>query len=213
MLIYNTLKDKAKECLAVRGLKIEEFARLLPAFESGYRTLYSADKTAEGKTRRRQPGGGAKGVLQTVEDQLLFILVYQKTYPLQTRHGLQVGLSQSQTHYWIHRLLRVLQRALADLKMAPEREGQKVGHSPLVNEGTPDRLLEGTERGRQRPNDATRQKAHDSGKKRAHTDKNLRLVHEQTGKGVYSQARRSRAKSPIRKRPMRPPFIFPRRPL
>ena len=60
MLTYNTLKDKAKELLAVTGLKIEEFARLLPAFESGYRTLYPADKTAEGKTRRRQPGGGPK---------------------------------------------------------------------------------------------------------------------------------------------------------
>jgi hypothetical protein len=35
MLIYNTLRDKAKEFLAVTGLKIEEFARLLPAFESG----------------------------------------------------------------------------------------------------------------------------------------------------------------------------------
>jgi hypothetical protein len=35
MLTYNTLKDKAKEFLAVTGLKIEEFARLLPAFESG----------------------------------------------------------------------------------------------------------------------------------------------------------------------------------
>ena len=151
--------------------------------------------------------------MQTVEDQLLFILVYQKTYPLQTLHGLQFGLSQSQTNYWIHRLLRVLQRALADLKMTPERDGQKVAHSPLVNEGTPDRLIDGTERGRQRPNDDTRQKAHYSGKKRAHTDKNLVLVHEQTGKGVYSQARRSRAKSTIRKRPMRPPSIFPRRPL
>jgi hypothetical protein len=60
MLTYNALKDKAKEFLAVTGLKIEEFARLLPAFESGYRTLYPADKTAEGKTRRRQPGGGPK---------------------------------------------------------------------------------------------------------------------------------------------------------
>jgi hypothetical protein len=75
MLTYNTLKDKAKEFLAVTGLKIEEFARLLPAFESGYRTLYPADKTAEGKTRRRQPGGGAKGVLQTFEDKLLLALL------------------------------------------------------------------------------------------------------------------------------------------
>ena len=81
MLTYNTLKDKAKEFLAVTGLKIEEFARLLPAFESGYRTLYPADKTAEGKTRRRQPGGGTKGVLQTFEDKLLFIRAIKRHIP------------------------------------------------------------------------------------------------------------------------------------
>src|SRR5918992_3588572 len=182
MLTYNTLKDKAKEFLAVTGLKIEEFARLLPAFESGDRTLYPADKPAEGKTRRRQPGGGAKGVLQTFEDKLLFILVYQKTYPLQTLHGLQFGLSQPQTHYWIHRLLPVLRGALTDLKMTPERDGQKVANSDLVNERALDLLIDGTERRRQRPKDDTKQTTHYSGKKKAHTDKNILLVNEQTGK-------------------------------
>src|ERR671915_2664916 len=147
MLTYNALKDKAKEFLAATGLKVEEFARLLPAFESAYHTLYPMNQTAEGRTRQRLPGGGTKGTLRTFEDKLLFILVYQKTYPLQTLHGLQFGLSQSQINYWIHRLLRVLQRALADLKMTPERDGQKVAHSPLVNEGTPELLIEGTERG------------------------------------------------------------------
>ena len=51
----------------------------------------------EGKRRQRQVGGGAKGVLPQMEDKLLFILVYQKTNPLQTMHGLQFDLSQSQT--------------------------------------------------------------------------------------------------------------------
>jgi hypothetical protein len=41
-------------------LKIEEFARLLPAFESAYHALYSVNQTAESKTRQRQPGGGPK---------------------------------------------------------------------------------------------------------------------------------------------------------
>jgi hypothetical protein len=72
------------------------------------------NQTAEGKTRQRQPGGGTKGTLRTFEDKLLFILVYQKTYPLQTMHGLQFELSQPQTYYWIHRLLPMLQRALAE---------------------------------------------------------------------------------------------------
>lgn len=185
LLTYNALKEKAKEFLAATGLKIEEFTHLLPAFESAYYTLYPADQTAEGKTRQRQPGGGTKGTLRKFEDKLLFILVYQKTYPLQTMHDLQFGLSQPQTHYWIHRLLPVLQRALADLKMAPERDGEAVASSELVNEHAPDLLMDGSERRRQRPQDATKQQAHSSGKKKAHTDKNIILVNEHTGKVVY----------------------------
>jgi Helix-turn-helix of DDE superfamily endonuclease/DDE superfamily endonuclease len=185
MLTYNALKDKAKEFLAATGLKVEEFARLLPAFESAYHALYPVDQTAEGKTRQRLPGGGTNGTLRTFEDKLLFILVYQKTYPLQTMHGLQFGLSQPQTHYWVHRLLPVLQRALADLKMTPEREGEHVATSELVNEHAPDLLIDGSERRRQRPQDAIKQQAHYSGKKKAHTDKNVILVNEHTGKVVY----------------------------
>jgi hypothetical protein len=55
-------------------------------------------------------------------DKRLFILVYQKTQALQTMHALHFGLSQPQAHYWIHHLLPVLQRALAALGLAPERE-------------------------------------------------------------------------------------------
>src|SRR5919109_2351456 len=189
MLTYNALKDKAREFLAATGLKIEEFARLLPAFESAYHALYPLNQTAEGKTRQRLPGGGTKGTLRTVEDKLLFILVYQKTSPLQTLHGLQFGLSQPQTHYWIHRLLPVLRGARADLKMTSERDGQKVANSALVNEHAPDLLIDGTERRRQRPKEDIKQTTHYSGKKKAHTDKNIRLVNEQTGKVVYLSPR------------------------
>src|SRR2546423_15633207 len=102
MLTYNALKDKAREFLAATGLKIEEFARLLPAFESAYHALYSLNQTAEGKTRQRLPGGGTKGTRRTVEDKWLSILVYQKPNPLQTLDGWQLGLSQPQTHSCIH---------------------------------------------------------------------------------------------------------------
>ncbi len=120
-----------------------------------------------------------------MEDKLLFILVYQKTNPLQTMHGLHFGLSQPQTNYWIHRLLPVLQRALAALGMAPERDASRVATSPLALEGAPDVAMDGTERRRQRPTNAAKQKEHYSGKKKAHTDKNILLVNEHTSKVVY----------------------------
>jgi hypothetical protein len=107
MLTYLTLQDRPREFLAATGLTHDEFARVLPAFATAYAILYPPDKTWEGKARQRQGGGGAKGVLSQMADKLLFILVYQKTNPLQTMHGLQCGLSQPQTHYWIHHLLPV----------------------------------------------------------------------------------------------------------
>src|SRR5712692_10847715 len=100
-------------------------------------------------------------------------------------HGLQFHLSQPQANYWIHCLLPVLQRALAALDVAPERDASRVATSPLTLEGAPHLALDGTERRRQRPQDAIVQMEHYSGKKKAHTDKNLLLVNETTGKVSY----------------------------
>ena len=81
-------------------------------------------------------------------------------------------------------MLPVVQQALADVGLRPEREAHRVAVSPLAWEGTPDVAIDGTERRRQRPTDPTRHKAHDSGKKKAHTDKNLLLVNATTRKVV-----------------------------
>jgi len=160
MLNYNTLQDRPRDFLAATGLTLVEFAQLLPAFQAAHDKRYPPDVTCEGKPRQRRAGGGAKGVLDSAEDQLLFILAYEKTNPLQTMHGLQFGLRQPQTHYWIHRLLPVLQDALADLGLRPEREAHRVATSPLAWEGTPDLAIDGTERRRQRPTDPTLQQEH-----------------------------------------------------
>lgn len=185
MLTYATLQDKPREFLAATGLTHDEFTRVLPAFAAAYAVRYPPDKTWAGNVRQRQGGGGAKGVLSQMADKLLFILVYQKTNPLQTMHGLQFDLSQPQTNYWIHHLLPVLQRALAALGVAPERDASRVATSPLALEGAPAVALDGTERRRQRPVDPTQQQEHYSGKKKTHTDKNLLLVNEHTSKVVY----------------------------
>lgn len=185
MLTYTTLKDRPREFLAATGLTHDEFVRLLPAFAVAYAALYPPDKTLQGKRRQRQVGGGTKSLLAQMEDKFLFILVYQKTHPLQTMHGLHFQLSQPQTNYWIHHLLPVLQRALAALDMAPERDASRVATSPLALEGAPAVALDGTERRRQRPGDPTKQQEHYSGKKKTHTDKNLLLVNEHTRKVIY----------------------------
>src|SRR4030095_8692621 len=157
MLTYSTLQDRPREFLAPTGLPPDECARVLPAFAAAYAILYPPDKTWEGKARQRQGGGGAKGVLSQMADKLLFILVYQKTNPLQPMHVAHSGLSHPQPPYWIHHLLPVLQRALADLGMPPERDASQVATHPLALEGAPHMAIDGTERRRQRPQDKPRQ--------------------------------------------------------
>ena len=185
MLTYAELKSKPKEFLAATGLTVGEFERLLPGFKEKLGASYPADQTRRGQPRQRRAGAGRKEKLATAEDKLLFILVYEKTNPLQTMLGLQFGLSQPRANYWVHFLLPRLRQVLAELGMTPEREPEAVVSSPLANEAAPDLLLDGTERRRQRPRDAQRQKACYSGKKKAHTDKNLLLVNSHTKKVVY----------------------------
>src|SRR5713226_1450733 len=126
MLNYNMLKDRPRDFLSATGLILAEFSQLLPAFQAAYENKYSTDRTRQRQARQRRIGGGTKGKLQSCRDKLLFILVYQKTDPLQTMHALHFDLSQAQANYWIHHLLPVLQHALADLGMTPEREAQDV---------------------------------------------------------------------------------------
>lgn len=185
MLSYNNLKDNAREFLAATGLTAAEFERLLPTFQAAYQKTYPPELTQAAKPRQRQVGGGAKGSLPLMEDKLLFVLVYQKTNPLQTMHGLQFDLSQSQTNFWIHRLLPVLKQALRDLGQAPERDASLVAESSLALAGGANLTIDGTERRRQRPQNNAKQKEHYSGKKKTHTDKNILLVNENTKQVVY----------------------------
>ena len=165
MIHYDDLKTKPKEFLAVTGLTQEEFLPLLTAFAQTYQAQ-AAQQTAEGKPRRRQPGGGTKGKIDPMENKLLFILAYQKGYELQTFLALHFGISQPQAHYWIHRLLPVLQQALATLQQTPQRDPTAVADYLGPENTPPDLILDGTERRRQRPQDATQQKEDYSGKKK-----------------------------------------------
>jgi hypothetical protein len=186
MLRYVELKAKPKEFLAATGLTDEEFQTLLPTFEKCYQL--SSKRKASKKKKQRAEGGGRKAKLAEISDKLLFVLIYQKTFQLQTLHGLQFGLSQPQTNYWIHRLLPVLQMSLSELGMKPERNGLKVSETIQAREGGANLSLDATERELQRPVNKEKQKEKYSGKKKTHTDKNLLLVNENTKKVVYLSA-------------------------
>lgn len=166
MIAYATLHKSPRKFVSMTSLTVDEFNALLPMFAEEYAAIDSLTHTRVGRPRQRKVGGGNKPRLACVEDKLLFILVYQKTYPLQTAHGLQFGLSQSQTNEWIHRLMPILERSLVRLKQMPERDAQVFAHSQSLSEVAPDLIIDGTERRRQRPKNAAKQREYYSGKKK-----------------------------------------------
>jgi hypothetical protein len=176
MVTYERLQTNCREFLALTGLTLPEFQLLLTAFPRAYQRLYPTNQTSEGQPRQRSPGGGCKGLLHRPEDQLLFLLVYLKTYPLQVVMGELFGLSQPRVNSWIHRLLPVLQEALDDLGVCPERHASHFAQSQAPSEVEPRLIIDGTERRRQRPKSPEKQALHYSGKKKTHTDKNVVIV-------------------------------------
>jgi hypothetical protein len=185
MIEYSKLKEKPREFLSVTSLTNEEFQALLPTFERCYELLLPPKPKASKKKKQRAKGGGRRAKLSNISDKLMFILVYQKTAPLQTLHGLQFGLSQTQVNHWVHRLLPVLQMSLADMGMKPLRVGAEVADSIEASEGGANLSIDAAERLLQRPVDEKRQREKYSGKRKTHTDKNLLLVNEHTKKVVY----------------------------
>ncbi|MEW6732353.1 MAG: hypothetical protein AB1489_13580 [Acidobacteriota bacterium] len=75
MLKYEEIKKNKKQFLALTGLTIEEFEKLLPAFIRAYERKNPANKTQKGKNRKRKAGAGRSSELDSNEQKLLFVLV------------------------------------------------------------------------------------------------------------------------------------------
>ena len=185
MLEYTKLKSNRRRFLALTGLTPKEYHALLPAFGEAYRRRYEGPKTLAGRKRQRPLGSGRQGMLPTIEQKLLFILGYQKTYPVQVVQGELFGLGQSSANEWIHRLLPVLSEALTALGVMPERDGRQFARSQRSQPEPAEYIIDGTERRRQRPKAPEKQALHYSGKKKAHSDKNLVIINRQSQRVSY----------------------------
>ncbi len=185
MLEYTKLKQNRHKFLALTGLTVKEFKALLPAFSEAYRNKYEGNQTLARRKRKRQAGGGRNGQLKTMEQKLLFILVHQKTYPLQVVLGELFGFSQSSANEWVHRLLPILREALTAMGVMPEREGRKFAQSERGKREPADYIIDGTERRRQRPKKPEKQAIHYSGKKKMHSDKNVVIVNTRSKRVGY----------------------------
>lgn len=185
MLEYKQLKKNRRKFLALTGLTPKEFRMLLPVFGEVYAQARAGDTTQSGTVRQRTVGGGRKGQLRTPEQKLLFILVYQKAYPLQTLLGEVFELSQPRVNYWVHVLLPVLKQALEGLALMPERRPSKFAHHERGKKEPRELIIDGTERRRQRPQSPEKQALHYSGKSKTHSDKNVVVVNAQTKRVGY----------------------------
>jgi Helix-turn-helix of DDE superfamily endonuclease/DDE superfamily endonuclease len=185
VLEYDRLKKDRRRLLALTGLTPKEFEALHQMFSAVYAIEYPEDKTAVGRIRQRQRGGGRKGQLPTTEQKLLFSLVYQKTYPLQIVLGELFGLSQSRANRWIQRLLPILQRALDELGVLPSRVPEEFAEQERSRRETGELIIDGTDRRRQRPKNQTKQALHYSGKQKTHSDKNVVVVNAKTKRVGY----------------------------
>jgi hypothetical protein len=185
MLKCEELVERPREFLALTGLTVAEFKVLLPAFRQATLRRFPSNRTRAGQVRRRQAGGGRPSRLSRATHQLLFILIFQKTNPLQVMLGWLFGLSESRANRWIHRLLPILHDALGDLGHLPARDPVR-GVAAIDRKSGGARLaIDGTERRRQRPKDPAIQRAKYSGRKKQHTDKNVVVAHTANRRIAY----------------------------
>ena len=136
--------------MAFTGLRASEYAELLDAFSKACAKLRD-EHTISGDARKRKPGAGRKPILAKEEDQLLFILFYLKTYPLQEVMSELFDMPTASVNEWIHRLLPIVHQALDDLGVLPERDAHKFAEQQTERPTGQDIVIDGTERRRQRP--------------------------------------------------------------
>jgi hypothetical protein len=186
MLDVERVLKQGRLLRSLTGLNRKAFEALLPGFEEAY------ERSQPVKARQRAIGGGRKAQLQTPCEKLFFILFYFKCYPTFDLAGILFNFDRSQAHEWMHRLQGVLEVALGENQVLPERKLHSVQEFLERFPSVERVMIDGTERPIARPKDPERQKTHYSGKKKRHTRKHLAGVDQKKRILVLSKAREGR---------------------
>jgi len=168
MLSYNELSRNPVKFLAMTGYTVEEFLALLPHFRAQFEAAMKA-KTLDDKPRlKRHYTDYRNSPLPTIEDKLLFILVYLKQGTIQEVHASLFGMHQPDANQWIHLLHPLLNQTLAVQGELPVRKAEDLNLPAGANleEGNVAVYFhDGTERPVPRPKNHQAQKQYYSGKK------------------------------------------------
>jgi hypothetical protein len=139
MLRYHEIANDERRLLSLTSLTPTEFADLVPLFTTSFYE-YLDEQTIEGYERvGRRYVPYRNSTLPTMEDKLLFILVYLKQAPTQEVQASLFGMRQPKANMWIHLLHPVLNRALARNGDIPKRDiliEVADGNTPVNNDVT-----------------------------------------------------------------------------
>lgn len=162
-----------RQMRALTGLTINQFDILLSDFERIHDLLQQEayEKQKELGNRKRILGGGRKGRLHKMEDKLMFVLYYFKTYPTFDVLGTHFNLARSKAHENLYKLIPVLYRTLVELEMMPAREYRTVNEMKDALSGIDKIIIDATERQMRRSIDDETQREHYSGKKTTYNQK------------------------------------------
>lgn len=187
MITYTALISRPNLFTRLTGHTPQEFDCILDKFKSAYEERLW-ERRSDPK-RKRAYGAGRPSHLLTLEDKLLFILVYVRAYPLLFLHGLMFNLAESNACFWVHEYLPLLDKALGYAHKKPARPTrgrnleQILAEFPeLVELGI---LADGSERPTRKPKNQVNRKSWYSGKRKHHTRKNILLTRPDNQEVLY----------------------------
>lgn len=122
MINFHRALNNERLLRALTGLNRKAFDELLPAFNDAWQEQVQA------QVRQRAPGGGQadKARLSSLSEKLFYILFYFKCYPTFDMAGFLFDFDRSQAHRWMHRLQPILEAALAQKMVLPERKLESI---------------------------------------------------------------------------------------
>lgn len=171
MTSYKELAKHPSKFLALTGYTDEEFQVLLPYFRVQFEQYVSSNRLDGRPRTKRRYTTYQNSPLPTIEDKLLFILIYLKQGETQELHATLFGIHQPDANKWVHRLHPLLNQALADLGELPARTAEELAQKleqevDITAETEPTLFFhDGTERPIPRPTNPDEQKLYYSGKK------------------------------------------------
>lgn len=158
-----------RQAKALTGCSLAMLDELVPVFNQLFRERPRSFPVAGA----RKYGGGRSGVLLTIEDKLLFILLYMKAYPTYDVLSSIFDLDRGPACRRVQQLLPVLEATLGRKIVLPERKITSTQEFYQKFPEARDVLIDGAERPIQKPKDQKKRQKVYSGKKKTTTRKHI----------------------------------------